>query len=90
MGYDVHDYLDMDKCVNFERDLWFDLGKCIWRKHRSVYQDHMKYGRKYIVKPFKVKILRYAERVLDMHDLAKYLRPPWMKGDCAVNIFRIA
>ena len=45
MGHDVHDYLAVDKCVNFERELWFELGKCIWRKHRSVYQDHMKYGR---------------------------------------------
>ena len=90
MGYDGHDYLAMDTCVNFKRKLWFELAECIWRKHRSVYQDHMKYVCNYIVKPFKVKILRYAERVRDMHDLAKYLRPPLMKGESAVNIFRIA
>ena len=50
----------------------------------------MKYGRNYILKPFKVKILRYAKRVCDMHDLSKYLRPPLMKDESAVNIFRIA
>ena len=44
-GYDGHYYLARDKCVNFERELWFELGECIWRKHRSVYQDHMKYVR---------------------------------------------
>ena len=55
-------------------------GKCMWRKHRSVYQDHMQYIRNYIVKPFKVKIICYAERMCDMHDLAKYLHPPTMKG----------
>ena len=33
MGYDGHDYLDRYKCVEFERYLWFDLGKCMWRKH---------------------------------------------------------
>ena len=32
-GYDGHTYLAIDKCVNFERELWFELGKCMWRKH---------------------------------------------------------
>ena len=68
-GYGVHDYLARDKCVDFERELWFELGKCMWRNQRIVYQDHMKYVRNDIVKHSKVKILRYAERVHDMHDL---------------------
>ena len=62
-GYDVHDCLARDKCIDFERELCFELGKCMWRKHWSVYQDHMKYVRNYIVKPFKVKILFYANLV---------------------------
>ena len=41
----------------------------------------MKYICNGIVNPFKVKILRYAERVIEMHDLAKYLPPPSMKGE---------
>ena len=41
----------------------------------------MKYVRNDIVKPFKVKILRYAKRVQDMHELAKHLPPPPMKGE---------
>ena len=45
-GYDGHDYLARDKCVKFERDLWFELEKCMWRKHQSVYQYHMNYVRK--------------------------------------------
>ena len=51
------------------------------RKHRSVYQDHINYVCNDIVKPFKFKILCYAERVREMHDLAKYLPPPSMKGE---------
>ena len=35
-------YLRLENCVEFEKDLWFDLGKCMWRKHRSVFQDHLK------------------------------------------------
>ena len=82
-GYDRHDYLALGKCVDFERELWFELGECIWRKHRSVYQDHMKYVRKYIVELFKVKIIRYAERMREMYYLYKYLPPPSIKGKSA-------
>ena len=54
-GYYGHDYLSRDKCIDFERELWFVLGECMWRKHQSVYQYHMQYVRNDIVKPFKVK-----------------------------------
>ena len=63
MEYDGHDYLAQDECVEFERILWFELGRCMWRKHHIFYQDHMKYVRNDILKPFKVKFLRYADRV---------------------------
>ena len=56
----------------------------MWSNHWSVYQDHIKYVCNEIMKPFKVKILRYAERVRDMHDLAKYLPPPSMKGESSM------
>ena len=69
IGYDRHPYLDIDKFVDFERELWFELGKCMRRKYRSVYQDHMKYFHNYIVKPFKIKLLHYANRVREMHEL---------------------
>ena len=74
--YDRHPYLAIDKCVNFKRELWFELGKCMWRKNQSVYQDHMNYVRNDIVKPFKVIILRYTERMQEMHELANHLPPP--------------
>ena len=41
----------------------------------------MNYIFNYIVKPFKVKIIRYAERVHEMHELPKDLPPPSMKGE---------
>ena len=79
--YDGNEYLARDKCIDFERELWLELGKCMWRKYQSVYQDHMKYVCNDIVKPFKFKILCYAKRVRDMHDLAQYLPPPSMKNE---------
>ena len=39
--YDRDAYLELDKSVNFEKDIWFNLGNCMWRKHQSVYQDHL-------------------------------------------------
>ena len=47
----------------------------MWRKHQSIYQDHLNYIRSNIVKTFCIKIIRYANSVRYMHDLAKYLTP---------------
>ena len=58
IGYDRYAYMRLDKCVDFEKELWFELGKCMWRKHQIVYQDHLKYVCNDIVKPFRVLILR--------------------------------
>ena len=79
-GYDGDAYLRLDKCVDFDNRLWFELGKFMLRKHQSFYQDHLKYVRNDIVKPFHMRILRYSEHVMEMHDLAKDLPPPSMKG----------
>ena len=49
------------------------------KKNLILFQDHVKYIHNDIVKHFRVRILRYAEHVQDMHNLAKYLPPPSMK-----------
>ena len=79
-GYDGHAYLGMDKWFNFEKDICFELGKWMCRKHWSVYQDHLEYICNGSVKPFRVGILCYFNWVREMHDLAKYLSPPSMRG----------
>ena len=71
----------MGKCINFDNELWFYLGNSMCKKHRSVFQDHIKYIYNDIVKLFRVGILRQAERVQEMHDLDKKLPPPWMNGE---------
>ena len=84
IGYDRNPYLAIDKCVKFERELWFELKKCMWRKNQSVYQYHMKYVCNDILKPFRVKILRYNENVRYMHELDKHPPPSSMKGESAM------
>ena len=44
----------------------------------------MKYVCNDIMKPSKVKILCYANRMCEMHDLTKYQSPPLMKGESAM------
>ena len=56
--------------------------KLMWRSHRGVFHDDLKYICNDIVKPFRVRIIYYVERVQEMHELVKHLPPPSMKGDC--------
>ena len=65
-----------DHCKDFDKELWFELGKYMWRKHRSKFQDHIKYTNNEIVNPYRVSILQYEYRVNEMHYLAKYLLTP--------------
>ena len=69
-----------DYCAYFEKEFWFELVKSVWIKYRSNFQDSVKYINNDIVKQFKVSILKYTECVREIHDLAKYLPPPLMKG----------
>ena len=69
-----------EHCSYFEKELWSELVKRMYRKHRLTFQDHIKYTHNYIVNPFRVGILQYAEHVCKMHSLAKYPPPPSTKG----------
>ena len=73
-------YLGADRCLEFKIEMWIELGKSMWKKHWSVFQDHFKYIHNDIVKTFRVGILQYAKCVREMHDLAKYLPTPSMKS----------
>ena len=68
-----------EHCTYSEKKLWSELGKIIWRNHQNTFQDHVEYIHNNIVNPFRVVIIHYAERVREMHDLAKYLPPLSMK-----------
>ena len=50
-------------CKDIEHGIWFQLGKSMWKKHCSVFDDYVRYVTKGIHKPLKVKISHYAERI---------------------------
>ena len=74
-------YLGVDMYINFKKDVWFMLLKSMWKKHQSVFQDHVKYIHSDIVKPFWVGILHCNKQVQEMQYLAKYIPSPSMKGE---------
>ena len=53
----------------------------MWRKHLSVFQEHLKYICNDILKPFCVGILCYDELIQEMYDLSKHLPPYLMKSE---------
>ena len=67
LGADGDFYLRDDKCIDFEKEICFDLGKSTWKKHWSVLQDHVKYIHN--VKPFRVLFLKYGNCVCKMNEL---------------------
>ena len=73
-------YLGVDKRIDLEKYIWFELGKSKWKKHWSIFQDQVNYIHNDIVKPLRVAILQYAKRVRDMHDLEKYFPTSLIKG----------
>ena len=50
---DRDSYLRVDKCIEFYEEIWFDLGKIMWKKYQCVLHDHVKYILNDIVKPSK-------------------------------------
>ena len=52
----------------------------MWRKHRLIFQNHVKYTHNDIFKPSRVGIIQYTESVREMQNLAKYIPLPLKKG----------
>ena len=57
-----------ESAKEFEKLLWFELGKLIWKDHRQVYHEHIEYLQQNIVKPFKWPMVRYIGRIREMFD----------------------
>ena len=38
IGRSGHIYFGHDRCIDFEKDVWFNLGKIMWKRYQSVFQ----------------------------------------------------
>ena len=57
LSYDGDSYLVMKTLVDFDKEFWFKLVKCMRTNKRSVFQGHLQYSPNDIVKPFCVGII---------------------------------
>ena len=57
-------------CKYFELRPRFERGKTIWKKHHSVFGDHVRYVTNNITKPYNAIILKYDECVREMFGIS--------------------
>ena len=72
-------------CEAFERRIWFDLGKKMWRNHRNVHDDHMHYLQTDIIKPYKMSMIDFVERMRTLFKMKRYLQPPSMRNETSID-----
>ena len=65
-----------DQCVDLDCALCLMLDRYMWKKHRSVFDEHIIYVNNDTHNPYKMGIFKYAGCVREMFELAKYLPPP--------------
>ena len=40
---DMDAYLGVDNCIDFEKEILLELRNSMWKKHWSIFQDHVKF-----------------------------------------------
>ena len=53
----------------------------IWKKHRSVFDDHLRYVQNDVTNTYKERIIKYTEFMHEMINLSQYLSPTCIKGE---------
>ena len=56
----VYEATDNHICKEFDQALWFDIGKYMWNKYCSVFDDLTRYVNNDITKSFNITILKYS------------------------------
>ena len=80
-GHDTNldDISDKNICINIELYLLFKIVKLMRKKHHSVFDEHMRYVKSDIQKPYKLRRFHYYEWLRKMFDLGCYLSTPSKK-----------
>ena len=56
--------------------MWFMLGRYLWGKIFSLFDEHIIYVKNDIQNLYKMVILKYDELVREMFEMANFLPPP--------------
>jgi hypothetical protein len=43
-------------CQQYESYVWFEMGKLMWMRHRTVHDEHVRYLENKIIKPYDMAI----------------------------------
>ena len=65
-------------CECYEAYVWFETGKMMWNRHRTVFEEHIRYIENKIIKPFDMVIRDFYDRVNEMYSYTYYIQPPSM------------
>ena len=44
-----------DRCEYFKKEIWFELGECMYRRHCYTFKEHIEYIHNEIVKNYRVR-----------------------------------
>jgi hypothetical protein len=80
---DVEDSIGVtakDHSQSYEAYVWFEMGKLLWTRHRTVQEEHIRYLENKIIKPYDMAIRDFYDRVIEMYTYINYMQPPSMNN----------
>eukprot|EP00557_Chaetoceros_sp_GSL56_P012168 CAMPEP_0176484630 /NCGR_PEP_ID=MMETSP0200_2-20121128/4560_1 /TAXON_ID=947934 /ORGANISM="Chaetoceros sp., Strain GSL56" /LENGTH=472 /DNA_ID=CAMNT_0017881123 /DNA_START=218 /DNA_END=1637 /DNA_ORIENTATION=- len=69
-----------EQCQSYETYVWFEMGKLMWTRHRTVLDEHIRYLENKIIKPYDMAIRDFYDRVIEMYSYTYYIQPPSMNN----------
>jgi hypothetical protein len=73
LGTTVDEY-----CQQSESYVWFEMGKLMWVRYRTVHDEHVRYLKNKIIKPYDMAMRDFYDQVIEMYSFLYYLQPPSM------------
>jgi hypothetical protein len=67
-------------CSSYKTYVWFEMGKLLWTRHRTVQEEHIRYLENKVIKPFDMAIRDFYDRVVEMYSYVYYMQPPSMNN----------
>jgi hypothetical protein len=67
-------------CQQYKSYVWFKMGKLMWARHQTVHDEHIRYFKNKIIKPYDMAIRDFYNRVIKMYSFLYHLQPPLMNN----------
>jgi hypothetical protein len=67
-------------CQQYESYVWFKMGKLMWVRHQTVHDEHIRYLKNKIIKPYDMVIRDFYDQVIEMYSFLYYLQQPSMNN----------